>query len=831
MVHLPEVAKGKTLEFDHFPTKMQAVIFRAWESVPAERIALTLGTTVENITRAAYDMGLAPQGDMTKWQNAGYITTIKAMWHLLPYSQLMTLLDYDAERLSYVIKEDDFLNVKLGFMKPDCEEVLWRELSAEEKLRTAEIKKAIEQNGIDTSADCSAPFDFFDTRYEKIKQDVVFDTVITDEWCIKDATQDPDVALYAGDFKKALYDDFGISLCENGRYAFTLSLIPETKEDAEYHEIEVKENGVEIRAAGAEGILRALYHLLSLCETLNTFSLKCGTIKRRPLVKTRYIYSFCGLYGDVLDKDGDISFPEPLLREYAKKGINGLWIQAVLYKITPFPFDESLSEGWQMRLDNLKKLSERVARYGIKFYLYLNEPRSMPLALFDKHPEIKGNEYPDGTACLCTLTEPVKQYLEDSVSLIIKEVPRIGGFFCISKSENHTNCCSHTGPESKGRPVNCPRCSKEKDYIVVAKTIKIMADAAFAAKPDIKFFAWDWAWARNHTIDEIAEIIKHLPEKVVIMCVSESLKPLNYGGIDSEVDDYCLSVAGPSDWTKGIWKIARENGHECAAKIQINNTWECSTATFLPVYDTILKHMENLRGEDIRHMMLSWTLGGYPSDNINIASSFFFEQEGMCADEAYDSVLSAAYGSFSDTVKKAAGIFSEAFAEFPFEIGAVYHGPQNIGTANLLFERPTGFVATMTGFPYDYILSWRNIFPEEIYVSQYEKLCAKWEKGLEVISSMPSCEFTDMAHYGYTLFKSTLNQTKFVLLRDIGQLDSEETRSIILDEKKMAADNYRIMQRNSTIGYEAANHYYVSKTMLLEKIVQCEYLLGKTNSI
>ena len=31
--------------------------------------------------------------------------------------------------------------------------------------------------------------------------------------------------------------------------------------------------------------------------------------------------------------------------------------------------------------------------------------------------------------------------------------------------------------------------------------------------------------------------------------------------------------------------------------------------------------------------------------------------------------------------------------------------------------------------------------------------------------------------------------------------------------------------RNSAVGYEAANHYYVSRTALSEKIVQCRYLL------
>ncbi len=33
------------------------------------------------------------------------------------------------------------------------------------------------------------------------------------------------------------------------------------------------------------------------------------------------------------------------------------------------------------------------------------------------------------------------------------------------------------------------------------------------------------------------------------------------------------------------------------------------------------------------------------------------------------------------------------------------------------------------------------------------------------------------------------------------------------------------MNKNVAIGYEAANHYYFSKGQIVEKIVNCEYLI------
>lgn len=50
--------------------------------------------------------------------------------------------------------------------------------------------------------------------------------------------------------------------------------------------------------------------------------------------------------------------------------MNGVWMQAVLL-LTPFPWDESLSEHYEKRLENLKALVARAKAQGIGIYLYL----------------------------------------------------------------------------------------------------------------------------------------------------------------------------------------------------------------------------------------------------------------------------------------------------------------------------------------------------------------------------------------------------------------------------------------------------------------------------
>lgn len=793
MLELPKI-KNKNVEFNHFPIPQQAFVFRCWEMVPCKKIAEVLRTDAENVEKMAEDMGLPPQRNTEEWILKGYITILKAVWHLLPYEQILELLDWDEQRLSYILKEDDFLGVKLGGFKPYCEPLYYRELTEEEMLATKRIKKTLDRINMEDEV---KPFDFFNKAYKPLCSKSF---CLTDEWYVADYTEDADVLLYIDEFKKDVLKEFKTELCGTKK-AIELKMIKSVEE--EYHEVNVTFDKITISASHPSGFLRALYFLLDI---LGKGELVEKCYKRNPVFKTRYIYSFCGLYSDVLDEDSEISFPDELLKEYAKCGINGVWIQGVLYKLTLFPYAEELSKGYEKRLQNLVKLTERAKRYGIKVYIYINEPRSMPLAFFEKYPKLKGHEYFDGTACMCTSNREVMDYLQGAIKTICKKAPLLGGFFNISMSENLTHCYSRSFGKKE---TNCPICKNREPKDIISE---VVSEIANAVPSHMKFFAYNWAWEEILDDAQIKELIESLPKNVILLSISETKMELQRGGISGRVSDYALSAPGPSEWTSRMWSLADEAGLETAAKVQINNSWECSTAPYLPVYETIFKHMQSLKKAGVKHLMLSWTLGGYPSENIKLASAQFFE-----TDSGYDEILEECYGEYADAVGKAAKCFSEAFSEFPFNILTVYQGPQNLGPANLLFPEPTGLEATMTCYSYDDVTSWRSIYPEDIFKNQFKKICKIWEEGLEFIEDMPECEFRDMAYYGYSLFKSSYNQIEYY---------QTKAKDIIEDECRLALYNYEIMKRNAAVGYEAANHYYVSKTMLLEKIVQCDYLLS-----
>lgn len=828
MANLKKPTSGKILKTKHFPTDFQAVIFRLWEMVPAKKIAEILNTTEENIIIAAQNMGLEKQIYLDNWMDRGYISILRAIWNLLPYEQICKLLDWDEEHLSYILKEDDYLGEKLG-EKCDCPYVTFRELSDSEQKETRKIKDSMNKLITELRNEkFEPPFDFFKRRYSPITDNTTFSIVVDSDWSIE---YDPNeiISDFIEDFK-TFASTYNITFSKKSNKKIQIILNSDFG-DNEDHKIEISPCKITITAAKPMGILRALYYIEELVESTGNFSFEEKTYNRKTKIKTRFIYSFCGLYGNVLDCDTKISFPDDLLKEYAKKGINGVWIQGVLYKLSPYPFDNTMSYGWQTRINNLNELTKRAARFGIKIYVYLNEPRSMPPSFFENHPELKGATLRDDSSCLCSSLPEVHEYLRQSLKSLCENVPLLGGFIVITQTENNVLCWS----QGKNTPPGgeCPVCSKKQPSTVISDILNTMSGAVKKANPDMKFFFF--AWSLSHTIGEKeAEILlKKLPKDIIILQVSETEMPFEIGGVKDEILDYSLSIIGPGECAKKQWKIARETGLETAAKIQINNSWEASTAPFIPVYDNIVTHMKNLISEGVEHLMLSWTLGGYISDNIKIASSFFFEDDH----DEYDGILTKTYGKYKDKVKDAVKYFCKGFSEFPFNWKHIYNGPANSGVANLLYPEPSGMKSTMTCFPYDDLYTWRGIaaenptrsdlplYPVNVLENQYRLICKDWEKGLEIIADMPDCEFKDMAIYTYTLFKASHNQIMYYIERD-GKRDVQKMENIIKSEKKLALEALKIMLRNSSVGYEAANHYYVTRSALAEKIIQCDYLLN-----
>jgi hypothetical protein len=332
-------------------------------------------------------------------------------------------------------------------------------------------------------------------------------------------------------------------------------------------------------------------------------------------------------------------------------------------------------------------------------------------------------------------------------------------------------------------------------------------EGARKVSKDIKVFAWNWAW------DEFSrDIIEHLPKEVVLFSNSEKAIPFTIGGCSGKVSDYSMSIVGPGETAKEDWRIANECGLETGAKVQINTTWEASTTPAIPVSPLVEQHLEGLQKAGVKHLMLSWTLGGYPSNNIAAAAKYFYEK---CEREDFD-----------PEIYEAEKQFSRAFQNFPFHKDLLYCGPQNAGPSTPLYEEPTGYTSTMTCFAYDALDYWRAFFyPVDVLENQFRILCEEWKKGLLMLPENSKSETVVMAHAAYSLFSSSLNHIRFTHARN--EKRYADCVEAARNELQNAYNMIEIMNKNSSVGYEAANHYYFSKGQVVEKIINCDYIINK----
>lgn len=724
---LPAGPAPAALDLPHFPSRLHAFVWRNWALVPVDRLAAVLGTTRERVGSVAEAMGLRadPPEISADQQRRSYITVIKRNWHLLPYEQLLALLGWTAEELAFVLREDDFLFIKLGSLKPACPRLRYVAPDAATRAREAEFARTVR-------------------------------------------------AFFSGDVARPA----------NPLFAFVRDLS---------------------RPATAS----------------------------RPVsgsAQLRYCYSYFALYGDPLLDPAADPYPDGLLARLADAGVNGVWLQAVLHKLAPCPWQPGRSRGHPTRLRNLRALVARAARRGVRVFLYLNEPRAMPLRFFQAHPDLKGVVEGDH-ATLCTSQPAVREFLTGSVAAICRAVPDLGGFFTITASENLTNCWSHGGGAS------CPRCASRGPAGVIAGVIAAFHEGLRSAGGRQELIAWDWGWADAWA----PAVIEALPAGVALQSVSEWSLPIERGGVKNTVGEYSISCVGPGPRARRHWELARRRGLRVLAKIQAGNTWELAAVPYIPAVALVAEHARNLREAGVDGLMLGWTLGGYPSPNLEAVGA-------VLAGGDLATVARRRFGpELGPAVMRAWEQCSQAFREFPYDGAVVYYAPFQTGPANLLWGQPTRYAATMVGFGYDDLDRWRSPYPAAVFIGQLEKVAAGFaaagmgiERRLDgrrdagapaVAAARAEARLMTAASLHW---QSVANQARFIELRRRLLAESapgtggplvNELGRVLRAEQAAARALFELQSRDARLGFEASNHYFYVPMDLVEKVVNCEHLL------
>lgn len=748
------------INYDYFPNRLHAFIFRNWPVVSKDKLAKILETTPENVEKIAFSMGLPPQKEiLPAWSNnRGYITVLRRNWHLLPYDQLIDLLGFTREEMAFKLIEDDFLFVKLGWLKPFCEKLTYSDPTEEE---TAKAKKIA---GWLTSELGAQAFETEEERFSFI------------------------------DRLKNVSVDFLQS--------------PENKEV----KTENKENK----------------------DSESNFEL-------------RYIASYFASFGEPLLDPEIESYPEGLLQRLQAAGVNGIWLHTVLRTLVPPTKDfPEFGKDYEKRIAGLNKLVQRAKRYGIGVYIYINEPRAMSLDFYDS-PLHKDQKGPMGgsVAAMCTSDPKVRQWLTQSMEYVFKSVPDLAGAFTISASENLTSCASH------GQQGLCPRCKDRTFADIITEVNTLIAEGVHRGNPNAKTIVWDWGWQDQYA----EEIIQRLPKHCWFMSVSEWELPITRGGIASNVGEYSISSVGPGPRAKRHWGYAKEAGLKTVAKVQVNCSWEFSAIPHLPVLNLVAQHAQNLSEQHVNGLMLSWSLGGYPSQNLALFQAV--AKGNASIEENLKSLAISYYGTnAAPQILKAWQAFSDGFREYPYNGSTLYHGPQHMGASNPLFWQPTGYNATMVGLPYDNLQAWCSIYSPEIWIGQMELVRKGFENGCKIFEdALPSVnqQYLEETNRELTQYKaaeihfsSCVNQATFTHARnqylalDKKADDYETLRVKFLKQMQSATEKelenatklFALTKIDSAIGYESSNHYFYIPQDLAEKIINCKTLLGRiTNEL
>jgi len=543
---------------------------------------------------------------------------------------------------------------------------------------------------------------------------------------------------------------------------------------------------------------------------IKPFDFKINDMQSSPSQGINIAYPYEVECGDIFINDNEI-ISDDYLEKAKSSGINGLWLHGLLSELSFNKFKKNNDLSYIKRRNNLQKLINKANKFGVKIYLYLNEPRSIKIdEIKEEYLYLSGRKREKEVA-LCFSFKEVQDYLYDAIKDLLNNIEGLGGFITITASENLTYC-KHVLDS------DCPHCKDIPSYQTAALINNIIQRAIDDTNSGAILIANLWGWAPycGFSDEEVKKGIKLLDKKIKVLCVSEFGTHKNIN-----INEYSISHGEPCIETISNLKDAKKTGHEIFAKLQINNSWEISTIPYIPVFNLIINHLRKLNKLGVKDFMLSWTLGGYPSVNMNLASSINNDSFD------YDKWLTNLYHDDCVDVKKATMYFSKAFKEFPFSQNLLYYSSIQIGPSNLLYSHKTKLNATMVSYPFDDIDSWIENNGEDKFISGFQKMIKIWKRGLKLLinkeyTNVLTCELIRYAKVFLINIESTLNQYLFIKDRNNNKKD---LKRYLLKERILTKNLYQLASSDAKIGFEASNQYSYNENSFLEKLINIEKLL------
>lgn len=379
-------------------------------------------------------------------------------------------------------------------------------------------------------------------------------------------------------------------------------------------------------------------------------------------------------YSDEILKADEV-YDDAYLHAMGGHRLDGIWLRAILRDVAGSQVFPELGGDAAVHQRALNRLCRRAASYGIKIYLYLDEPLAFPRddGFWARHPELRGQSGSSGmdnwdaTYALCTSQPQVREFLRQATHNLFLACPQLAGLILITRSEHHSHCYSHHDS------TDCPRCSKRALSEVVAEVINSIAAGAHSAKASADVIAWNWSWPAGDS----EQIVQKLDATVILMGDFERGGRKLINGKSRFIDEYSLSYVGPSPRFGQLAAAASARGMRIFAKLQIGTTHEIATVNNLPLIPNLLGKVRAMRKYGVTGTLATWNFGNRLSLNT-YAFGRFVESEEQDDRSLLQAVAREYLGTdHTDGVLKAWEQFVEAFDHFPFCVSVLYHAPTN----------------------------------------------------------------------------------------------------------------------------------------------------------
>ena len=465
----------------------------------------------------------------------------------------------------------------------------------------------------------------------------------------------------------------------------------------EEYELAVDAAGCRISANDAEGIRRGLVFLEDQITGTGGPFIKTGLTRRTPFIKTRVSRCFFGpikrppLNRDELTDDVDY-YPDDYLNRLAHEGINGLWL-SVEFRDYPSRFFPGHGRDSEKRLEKLRRTVAQCARYGIRIYVYCNEPQAfgessylLPLSDLAGNPSLRGHEE-HGTHMFCTSSEEGLAYIEECTDYIFSRVPGLGGMICITQGEIPTNCYSETASFFRN---NCPRCAGRKPWEVYRDTLAAFARGMKKSSPDASFISWlytpiladDQFSSREQKFEVLRQIAAHTPPDVTMQMNFESNGLVHQLDRDFWTYDYWLAWPGPSALFQDCARnaVGRANAG-ASAKIQVGCSHENATIPFMPVPGSLYRKYRAMKELGVSTVMQCWYFGNYPGLMNKAAGELSFLPFAEKEDDFLLTLARADWAGHHEDVARAWRHFMDGYANFPIALSFTWFGPLHCSIA------------------------------------------------------------------------------------------------------------------------------------------------------